>query len=138
MIARHVREPSDHGTGTIAAMRDADTPPQEPADQSYNRPELTPRQQADLIRSAAAEVYERVEEWRNSPGWHDTPTNARQHQVTVGVVATLNALPELDTVEDLAGLINAVRPLLAEWRPSRPGPEQQIVAAVERLRKACR
>jgi hypothetical protein len=118
-------------------MRDADTPPQEPADHLYIRTGLTPRQQAALIRAAAAEVYERVQEWRNSLGWQDTPTNVHRHQATVSAVAGLDALPEPAAAEDLAGLIDAVRPLLAEWRPSRPGPEQQIFAAVERLRRAC-
>ncbi|MBM0203793.1 hypothetical protein JNW90_12220 [Micromonospora sp. STR1s_5] len=118
-------------------MRDADTPPQEPADRLNTRPELTPRQQAALIRSAAAEVRQRVQEWRNSLGWQDTPTNAYRHQATVVAVAALDALPEPATDQELAGLVDAVRPVLAEWRPSRPGPEQQIFIAVERLQKAC-
>ncbi|MER5458928.1 hypothetical protein ABT008_29600 [Micromonospora sp. NPDC002389] len=117
-------------------MRDADTPPQEPADRTHI-PSLTPREQAARIRAAAVEVLERVEEWRNSPGWQDTPMNAHRHQATVRAVAALDALPEPATTDDLTGLLNAIRSLLFEWRPSRPGPEQQIFAAVERLRRAC-
>lgn len=118
-------------------MRDADTPPQDPADRPYTRTGLTPRQQSALIRAAAAEVYERVQEWRNSPRWQDTPTNAHRYQATVGAVTALDLLSEPVTAENLTELFDAVRPLLVEWRPSRPGPEQQIFAAVERLRKAC-
>ncbi|MEV5208215.1 hypothetical protein AB0K35_12160 [Micromonospora sp. NPDC053740] len=118
-------------------MRDADTPPQDPADRPYARTELTPRQRAAVIRTAAAEVRQRVQEWRDSPGWQDTPTNAYRHQATVVALAALDALPEPATDQELAGLVDAVRPVIAEWRPSRPGPEQQIFIAVERLQKAC-
>ncbi|MEU7673858.1 hypothetical protein AB0C42_03475 [Micromonospora taraxaci] len=118
-------------------MRDADTPPQDPADRLNARTELTPRQQAAVIRRAAAEVGLRVEEWRNSSGWQDTPTNAYLHQATVVALAALDALPEPSTQQELGELVDAVRPVLAEWRPTRPGPEQQIFIAVERLQKAC-
>ncbi|MEU5549169.1 hypothetical protein ABZ738_05315 [Micromonospora sp. NPDC047793] len=118
-------------------MRDADTPPQEPADRSHNSA-LTPRARAALIRAAAAEVYERVQEWRNSPGWQDTPSNAHRHQATVSAIVRLNVLSEPVTADDLARVLEAVRPVLLEWRPSRPGPEQQIFIAVERLRRSCR
>jgi hypothetical protein len=119
-------------------MRDADTPPQEPADHLHARAELTPRHQAAIIRAAAAEVHQRVQEWRNSPAWQDTPTNAHRHQATMDALAALDAVAKPGTENELAEVIDAVRPLLAEWRPSRPGPEQQIFVAVERLRKACR
>ncbi|WP_146758689.1 hypothetical protein [Micromonospora saelicesensis] len=118
-------------------MRDADTPPHEPADRSNAGDEVALRQQAAVIRAAAADVRRRVQEWSNSPGWQDTPTNAYRYQATVVAVAALDALPEPATAQDLARLVDAVRPLLAEWRPSRPGPEQQIFIAVERLQKAC-
>ncbi|MBM0275619.1 hypothetical protein [Micromonospora tarensis] len=118
-------------------MRDADTPPQDPADRPYARTELTPRQRAAVIRTAAAEVRQRVQEWRNSPGWQDKPTNAYRYQATFVAVAALDAVPEPTTAVELTRLVDAVRPLLVEWRPSRPGPEQQIFVAVERLRKAC-
>lgn len=118
-------------------MRDADTPPQDPTDRHHSRTGLTPRQQSALIRAAAAEVYERVQEWRNSPRWQDTPTNAQRYEATVGAVTALDLLPEPATAEELTELSDAVRPLLVEWRPSRPGPEQSIFAAVERLRRAC-
>lgn len=124
-------------TGTIAAMRDADTPPLDPANHTQRRTMHTPRQQAALIRAATAEVYERVREWRSSPGWQNTPVNARRHRLTVDAAAALDVLPEPTRIEDLNGYVDAIRPLLAEWRPSRPGPEQQIYAAVERLRQVC-
>ncbi|WP_326564592.1 hypothetical protein [Micromonospora peucetia] len=117
-------------------MRDADTPPQEPAERPYTRPRLTPRHQAALIRTAAAEVCERVRQWQSSPGWQDTPMNAHRYQATMKVVVALDALPDPQTAEDLARLVEAVKPLLAEWRPSRPGREQPIFVAVERLRTA--
>lgn len=117
-------------------MRDADTPPQEPADRPHT-PALTPREQAALIRAAAAEVYERVQEWRSAPGWQDTPMNAHRHEATVSAIAALAALPEPTTADELSGLLDTVRPLLLEWRPSRPGPEQQIFVAVERLQRIC-
>ncbi|WP_146603551.1 hypothetical protein [Micromonospora endophytica] len=117
-------------------MRDADTPPQEPVSRP-NTPTLTPRERAFLIRSAAAEVYERVQEWRSAPGWQDTPMNAHRHQATVSAITALDALPEPTTADELAGLLDTARPLLLEWRPSRPGPEQQIFVAVERLQRAC-
>ncbi|GHJ12697.1 hypothetical protein [Micromonospora sp. AKA38] len=118
-------------------MRDADTPPQEPADRRFADTALTPQEYAAHIRAAAAEVYERVQEWRLAPGWQETPTNAHRYTVTADAVAALSGLPEPETSEELAAVIDAVRPVLAEWRPSRPGPEQQIFAAVERLRQAC-
>ncbi|MGC4886360.1 hypothetical protein [Micromonospora sp. DT227] len=118
-------------------MRDADTPPQEPADRRYADTALTLQEQAARIRAAVAEVYERVQEWRRAPGWRETPTNAHRYAVTADAVAALSALSEPEAPEDLAAIVDAVRPVLAEWRPSRPGPEQQIFAAVERLRQAC-
>ncbi|MFG1674143.1 hypothetical protein [Micromonospora sp. NPDC049282] len=118
-------------------MRDADTPPQEPADRRYADTTLTPQEHAARIRAAAAEVYERVQEWRHAPDWQETPTNAHRYAVTADAVTALSVLPEPATLESLAAIVGAVRPVLAEWRPSRPGPEQQIFAAVERLRQAC-
>ncbi|WP_444949634.1 hypothetical protein [Micromonospora ureilytica] len=118
-------------------MRDADTPPQDPADRFNARTQVTPLQQSAVIRSAAAEVAQRVQEWRNFPGWQDTPTNAYRHQATVLALAALDALPEPAIDQELGGLVDAVRPVLAEWRPTRPGPEQQIFITVERLHKAC-
>ncbi|MGW1449639.1 hypothetical protein ACWCO3_15315 [Micromonospora sp. NPDC002411] len=119
-------------------MRDADTPPQEPTGTDNARAEPTPRQQAAAIRVAAAQVGRRVQEWRYSQGWHDTPTNVYRHQATVAAVAALDALPEPTTADELARFVDAVQPLFIEWRPNRPGPEQQIFVAIERLRRACR
>lgn len=118
-------------------MRDADTPPQDPADDRSHPAALTPQQRADLIRAAAAEVRDRVQEWRHSPGWQETLTNLHRYYVTVAAVAAVDGLPESETGELLVDLVETLRPVLAEWRPSRPGAEQQIHAAVERLRRAC-
>ncbi|WP_422753551.1 hypothetical protein [Micromonospora sp. WMMD708] len=114
-------------------MRDADTPPQDPADDRSHPAALTPQQRADLIRAAAAEVRERVQAWRDNPNWRNTPANSHRYETTVGAIGVLNELPEPETEEAVASLADAVRPVVAEWRPSRPGPEQSIYAAVESL-----
>ncbi|MFF3853882.1 hypothetical protein [Micromonospora sp. NPDC002575] len=114
-------------------MRDADTPPQEPTDDRPPPATLTPQQHADLIRAAAAEVRDRVQAWRDNPNWRNTPTNSHRYETTVGAIGVLSELPEPATVEAVASLADAVRPVVVEWRPSRPGPEQSIYAAVERL-----
>ncbi|KIR64950.1 hypothetical protein [Micromonospora haikouensis] len=116
-------------------MRDADTPPQEPTDDRPHPVTLTPQQCADLIRAAAAEVRERVQEWRDSPNWRNTPTNSHRYETTVGAIDALGQLRDPNTEEAVASLADAVRPVIVEWRPSRPGPEQSIYAAVERLRR---
>jgi hypothetical protein len=117
-------------------MRDEPTTPNPGhPDPSPGTP-LTPRQRATAIRAAAAEVLTRVQEWRSAPGWPDTPANRRRYQVTAGAVAQLDTLSDLDADDDLTPLIDAVRPILAAWRPSRPGTEQAVFAAVERLRTA--
>ncbi|GLY23706.1 hypothetical protein [Micromonospora sp. NBRC 101691] len=122
--------------GSIAAMRDADTPPQEPADHHPHLDPRTVRQRVTAIRTAVDEVYARVREWRGQPGWRNTPVNVHRYETTLNVAYTVEAMPEPDSAVAVAQLVEAVRPLLTEWRPSRPGPEQQIFAAVERLRWA--
>ncbi|WP_147252603.1 hypothetical protein [Micromonospora endolithica] len=117
-------------------MRDADTPPQELSNDQPHPAALTPQQRADLIRAAAAEVRERVQEWRNHPGWRNTPVNSHRHETTVNAIDALGQLPDPDTEEAVARLADVVRPVVVEWRPSRPGPEQPIYAAVERLRRS--
>ncbi|WP_329017951.1 hypothetical protein OG271_13685 [Micromonospora rifamycinica] len=114
-------------------MRDADTPRQEPTDDRSHPAALTPQQRADLIRAAAAEVRERVQAWRDNPNWRNTPANSHRYETTLGAIGVLSELPEPQTEEALASLADAVRPIVVEWRPSRPGPEQSIYAAVERL-----
>ncbi|WP_433688074.1 hypothetical protein ACQP0I_04495 [Micromonospora carbonacea] len=116
-------------------MRDADTPPQEPANDRPHPATLTPQRRADLIRAAAAEVRERVQEWRDNPNWRNTPTNSHRYETTIGAIDALGQLPDPDTEEAVTSLANAVRPVIVEWRPSRPGPEQAIYAAVERLQR---
>ncbi|MFF0825119.1 hypothetical protein ACFYUR_32515 [Micromonospora haikouensis] len=116
-------------------MRDADTPPQDPADDRSHSAALTPQQRADLIRAAAAEVRDRVQAWRDNPNWRNTPANSHRYETTIGVIDALGQLPAPDTKEAVASLADAVRPVIVEWRPSRPGPEQAIYAAVERLRR---
>ncbi|MGY3514803.1 hypothetical protein ACVMYR_00630 [Micromonospora sp. PTRAS2] len=116
-------------------MRDADTPPQESTDDPSYLAALTPQQRADLIRAAAAEVRDRVQAWRDNPHWRNTPTNSHRYETTIGAIDALGQLPDPDTEEAVASLADAARPVIVEWRPSRPGPEQAIYAAVERLRR---
>jgi hypothetical protein len=116
-------------------MRDADTPPQDSTDDRLHPATLTPQRRADLIRAAAAEVRERVQEWRDNVGWRNTPANTHRYETTVSAIDVLGQSPDPDTEEGVASLADAVRPVVVEWRPSRPGPEQSIYAAVERLRR---
>jgi hypothetical protein len=97
---------------------------------------LTPRQRAAVIREAAAEVLTRVQEWRDTPGWPDTTINRHRYQLTAATLAQLDTPSGPDAREDLERLVEAVRPVLTEWRPARPGREQAIFAAVERLQRA--
>ncbi|MEV6519440.1 hypothetical protein AB0M37_27055 [Micromonospora chalcea] len=116
-------------------MRDADTPPQEPTDGFSHPAALTPQQRADLIRAAAAEVRERVQAWRDSPNWRSTPANSHRYKTTLGAIDGLGQPPDVGTEEAVARLVDAVHPVIVEWRPSRPGSEQSIYVAVERLRR---
>jgi hypothetical protein len=84
----------------------------------------------DQIRSAAAEVLRRVQEWRAVDGWQDTEQNRRRYELTA---ATVNGLDELPATADVHQVAAAVRPILTEWRPFWIGPEQAIYAAVDRL-----
>ncbi|WFE30081.1 hypothetical protein O7623_13225 [Solwaraspora sp. WMMD791] len=88
---------------------------------------------ADAIRAAAAELLTRVTEWRNSPHWQDTPTNHHRYHTTVGACTQLDSLPDPTTPEHLADMAATVRPACGVWRPTRPGPQQAIHAAAERL-----
>ncbi|WP_141713996.1 hypothetical protein [Micromonospora inyonensis] len=117
-------------------MRDADTPPQEPDDRHQNLDGHTARQRARAIRAAVIEVHARVREWRSQPGWQNTPANVHRYETTVNVFRAVESMPEPDSAVAVAQLVEAVRPLLTEWRPGRPGPEQQIFVAVERLRRS--
>lgn len=94
-----------------------------------------PAERAEQIRAAAAEVLTRVQEWRDSHTWRDTDDNRRRYQATVDACTALDAHPDPGTLVDVDALANVVRPLVATWGPSRPGPEQAIHAAVERLRR---
>jgi hypothetical protein len=118
-------------------MRDAATPPENDPD-VQTRAAPTPEQHAANIRAAAAEVLARVDEWRRSASWHDSQANRWRFQLTVEAVTTLDALPEPDTHETIAPLTDAIRSILTAWRPSRPGGEQSIQVAVERLERATR
>lgn len=110
-------------------MRDAATPPNDGHDAQLDTAP-TPQQSATTIRAAAAEVLIRVQEWRSSPNWRDDDTNRHRYQLTLDAVAAIDKLPDPEAVP---ALVDAVRPLLAEWRPSRPSDQQAIYAAVERL-----
>ncbi|XTZ14459.1 hypothetical protein ACQSSU_23650 [Micromonospora echinospora] len=117
-------------------MRDADTPPQDPADPHQHLDARTARQRATAIRAAVSEVHARVREWRSQPGWRNSPVNVHRYETTMNVFRAVKSMPEPDSAATVVQLVEAVRPVLTEWRPSRPGPEQQIFAAVERLRRA--
>ncbi|MDG4764411.1 hypothetical protein O7632_09885 [Solwaraspora sp. WMMD406] len=88
---------------------------------------------AAAIRAAAAELLTRVTEWRNSPHWQDTPTNQHRYRTTVDACAQLDALPDPVTPDHLADMTTTIRPACAVWNPSRPGSQQAIHAAAERL-----
>ncbi|MEQ4300541.1 hypothetical protein ABNF97_03960 [Plantactinospora sp. B6F1] len=118
-------------------MRDAATPPDDGHD-AHPDTTPTPKQRAAAIRSAAAEVLARVQEWRNSPNWHDNDANHHRYQLTLDTIAMLDKLPNPESQETGSPLVDAIGPVLAAWRPSRPGPEQAIFASVERLQRAAR
>ncbi|MFV2013370.1 MULTISPECIES: hypothetical protein [unclassified Micromonospora] len=88
---------------------------------------------AAAIRAAAAELLTRVHEWRNSPHWQDTPTNQHRYRTTVDTCAQLDGLPDPTTPDHLAEVVDTVRPAYMVWLPSRPGRQQAIHAAAERL-----
>ncbi|MGW4463035.1 hypothetical protein [Micromonospora sp. NPDC004704] len=116
-------------------MRDTATPPDDGP--SARQPEApTPQQRAATIREYTTEVLARVEQWRGSPAWHDDEINRRRYNVTVDAAAQLDALPDPVHQDSLVVMVDAIRPILNEWRPSRPGNEQAIYAAVERLGRA--
>lgn len=92
-------------------------------------------QRAEQIRAAAAEVRTRVQEWRDSPTWRDTDDNRHRYQATIDACATLDADSGHGTPVDSDARTEAVRSLVALWGFRRPGPEQAIHAAIERLRR---
>jgi uncharacterized protein YfaQ (DUF2300 family) len=93
-------------------------------------PERDETDQLDrAIRAALSEVWARVNEWREAPHWHDDEERYERSAAAVSAA---------DKAEDLAALVDAVRPLLDVWRPNRAGPEQAIFAAVDRIRAAVR
>ncbi|GIG90920.1 hypothetical protein [Plantactinospora endophytica] len=70
-------------------------------------------------------------EWRNSPHWRDDDTNRYRYQLTLDTVATLDKLPDSEMYDAVSALVDAIRPIITTWRPSRPSPQQAICAAVE-------
>ncbi|MEN3610971.1 hypothetical protein AAH979_15605 [Plantactinospora sp. ZYX-F-223] len=108
-------------------MRDAATPPDDGHDAAPDGSPTTPQQRAAAIRAAAGEVLARVQEWRNSPHWREDETNRRRYQITVDAIASLDRLPDPEPQETVLPLVDAIGPVLAAWRPSRPGPEQAIL-----------
>lgn len=114
-------------------MRDTATPDDGPSAHLPNAP--TPQQHAAAIRAHAAEVLTRVQQWRDGPAWQNDDTNRRRYRLTDDAISELNGLPDPRDHDGLAVLIRAIHPLLAEWQPSRPGTEQVIYAAVERLQR---
>ncbi|WP_326552141.1 hypothetical protein [Micromonospora sp. NBC_01813] len=88
---------------------------------------------AAAIRAAAVELLARVHEWRNSPHWQDTPTNQHRYRTTVDACAALDALPDPTSTDHLTAIATTIRPASRVWFPSRPGSEQSIHVAAERL-----
>ncbi|MGI5147024.1 hypothetical protein ACQEVC_11670 [Plantactinospora sp. CA-294935] len=113
-------------------MRDTPMPPDEDHDAHFG---ITPQRRAAAIRAAAAEVLVRVQEWRDSPHWRDDDTNRDRYRRTADAVATLDRVPDPSTPEALSALVEAIRPILHVWRPGRPGAEQAIHSAVQRLQR---
>jgi hypothetical protein len=81
------------------------------------------------IRSAVAEVWRRVTEWRDTTEITDE-RDQRRYEQTAEAVTAVNRSQPVDT----RALALAVQPILTAWRPNRAGPEQAIYAAVDRLR----
>jgi cytochrome P450 len=99
------------------------------------RPEdRDPKQYTDQIRALTAEVWRRVQEWHDKPDWVDDERNRHRYQLIAKAVAQLDALPDPERVDGVAAIIDAIKPISAEWRPHYAGPEQSIYAAVDRLR----
>lgn len=115
-------------------MRDA-TPEDERPD--ADRPAVpTPNQRAEQLRAAAAEVRTRTQEWRDSPHWRDTDDNRRRYRLTIDTCTAIEAHP--GTAEEHDALVDTIRALVTLWGPSRPGPEQAVHVAIERLRRQAR
>jgi hypothetical protein len=86
------------------------------------------------IHAALAEVWRRVAEWHDSPHWTDEDRNRHRYETTAVAYEAARQLPHTDT----DALAKAVQPIVDTWRPNRPGPQQTIHAAVDRLRDALR
>lgn len=95
-----------------------------------------PAQLAAQIRTLTGEVWRRVQEWHDSPGWQDTQRNRRRYDLTANAVAKLDELQDVPALSDLEALAKAIEPILAEWQPALAGSEQAIYAAVDRLRSS--
>jgi hypothetical protein len=113
--------------------------PSEPS--SHHDPDSVPADPgagAADVRAMAAEVWRRVNEWRNSPGWRDDDTNRRRYDATAQALGALDALPDQPDPDGAGAIVKAAQPISEAWRPNRAGPEQAIYAAVDRLRDALR
>jgi hypothetical protein len=115
-----------------------DSPSEPPSDHDPANLPADIGTRAGNVRTAAAEVWRRVGEWRDSPTWRDDETNRRRYNVTAHAIAALDALPDPEDHDGAAALAKAVQPIAETWRPNRAGPEQTIYAAVDRLREAVR
>jgi len=93
---------------------------------------------ATEIRAAAAEVWRRIAEWRASTRYDDSAANQHRYDQADQVTKALADVPTTGDDTETRQVIAAVQPILTTWRTGRPGPEQAIYAAVERLRHAIR
>jgi hypothetical protein len=118
-------------------MHSAAPRPDEP---STNEPQgarqPTPQELADDLRTLAAEVGRRVEEWHGRPDWRADEQNRHRYELTISAVAALDRMPTPVNLIELDGLVKTIQPVLDEWQPSWAGPEQAIYAAVDRARTA--
>jgi hypothetical protein len=105
-------------------------------DAQNDQPE--PQQYTEEVCRLAAEVWRRVQEWHDAPGWQDTEGNRRRHDLTAAAVARLKDATRQRQADTPEAIVQLVAPILTEWTPGYAGPEQAIYAAADRLRIAVR
>ncbi len=96
----------------------------------------TPAELANDIRSAARDVYTYAQAWRRSSDWSGDTADRKAFETIVLVRANLDATPDPTTHSEVGRLVDAVAPILSLWWADSPGPKHDLVAAIERLRKA--
>jgi hypothetical protein len=97
-----------------------------------------PHQYTEEIHGLAAEVWRRVQEWHDAPGWQDTEDNRRRYDLTAAAIAQLEHATRRRQPDTPGAITQLIAPILTEWAPGYAGPEQAIYAAADRLRMAVR